>query len=149
MRDTCLGRLFPASSFCFWQHTVAETIMRPPAISALGVDVLPVLFKKRYKERNEVRRLIRTKHTRIKQADSRHCFGLDAYSATQQKVISSLPRCRADVEANSNKTLKSTSRTFCRGRIQNMCYHLRVGNLTCETEATTTKTTLAKQSNGP
>lgn len=50
LRATGPGGLLPTS--CFWQHPVAETIMRPPAVSTLCVDILPVLCKmKKSRER--------------------------------------------------------------------------------------------------
>lgn len=38
-----LGRLLPASCFCFGQQPVAEAIVRPPAVSALCTNIPPVL----------------------------------------------------------------------------------------------------------
>lgn len=47
MRATRSGRLFPAPCFCFRQQPIAETIMRPPVIRTLRVDILPVLYESR------------------------------------------------------------------------------------------------------
>ncbi len=90
--------------------------MRPPAISTLCMDILPVLCKrKKNRERRggEERRgggggEMRTGQTRIidfyNKIHSRHCFGLVANSAIERKVKSSLPRCSAAVEAKSYKS---------------------------------------------
>lgn len=37
-----LGRLLPASCFCFGQQPVAEAVVRPPAVSAICTNVPPV-----------------------------------------------------------------------------------------------------------
>lgn len=64
VRATRSGRLLPAPCFCFWQHPIAETTVRPPAISTLRVDILPVLCKS--KNNQEMRgKETRTAQTRL------------------------------------------------------------------------------------
>ena len=47
LRATDPGRRLPASCFCLRQQPVAETIMRPPAVRTLCVDILPVLCERK------------------------------------------------------------------------------------------------------
>lgn len=108
VRMTFLRRLLPASRFCFWQHSVAKTIVRPPAIRTLGIDILPVLCK----GREDI------SQTRIfKAADI--IFGLAANSATQRKAKGSAPRCSAAAQSRSKGifTLDAAALYWARARL--------------------------------
>ena len=89
------GRFLPASSLWLWQDSVAEAVMRPPAIRTLRMDVLPILCERR---KNQERR------RNQKSTDQNNNTHSQQTLFWSRRVRSSPPRCRAAVQPTSNKS---------------------------------------------
>jgi len=76
LRATGPGRLLPASSLRLRQQPIADAIVRPPAVTTLCVDILPVLCGSRKTNRERRRNHNRKDPKKREQIHSRHCFGL-------------------------------------------------------------------------